>query len=201
MGLFSCLQSTSRVSLLKKIMIFWVEGDILFSSTAVHQYCSFSILYFQIIEHGRVTHVVDARDEGHSNWLRFVNCARNEDEQNLVAFQYRGEIYYRAYKVIEPGMELLVWYGDRYACDLDILNKEKKPAGLCLRKVNVNNQMKDQQVGEMGLTLLLLNCCKPCVKRHQNLLVTHRFCLFSAHERLICTDCKHEQALACALLV
>lgn len=49
-----------------------------------------------------------------------------------MAFQYRGDIYYRAYKVIEPGMELLVWYGDRYACDLDILNKEKKPAGLCL---------------------------------------------------------------------
>ena len=87
----------------------------------------------QIIENGRVTHVVDARDENHSNWLRFVNCARNEDEQNLVAFQFRGEIYYRSYKVIEPGMELLVWYGDRYACDLDILNKDQsdKIAGMC----------------------------------------------------------------------
>ena len=182
-------------------MIFLVEGDILFWFTAVHQYCSFSLLYLQIIEHGRVTHVVDARDESHSNWLRFVNCARNEDEQNLVAFQYRGDIYYRAYKVIEPGMELLVWYGDRYACDLDILNKEKKPAGLCLRKVNVNNQMKDQQVGVIGLTLLLLNFCKPCVKRRQNLLIAHRFCLFSAQERLTSTDCKREQALAHALLV
>ncbi|KAL9985671.1 hypothetical protein ACROYT_G008097 [Oculina patagonica] len=79
---------------------------------------------WDIIENGRVTRVVDARDEKHSNWLRFVNCARNEDEQNLVAFQFRGEIYYRSYKVIEPGMELLVWYGDRYACDLDILNKD-----------------------------------------------------------------------------
>lgn len=85
----------------------------------------------QIIENGLVTHVVDARDESHSNWLRFVNCARNEDEQNLIAFQYRGDIYYRSYKVIEPGMELLVWYGDKYACDLDILDKDKKPAGMC----------------------------------------------------------------------
>ncbi|XP_068711466.1 zinc finger protein Xfin-like [Montipora foliosa] len=84
---------------------------------------------WDIIENGLVTHVIDARDEKYSNWLRFVNCARNEDEQNLVAFQYRGEIYYRSYKVIEPGMELLVWYGDRYACDLDILDKENKPSG------------------------------------------------------------------------
>lgn len=89
--------------------------------------------YLQIIENGRVTHVVDARDEKYSNWLRFVNCARNEDEQNLVAFQFRGEIYYRSYKVIEPGMEFLVWYGDRYAFDLDILNEDEsgKIAGMC----------------------------------------------------------------------
>ncbi|XP_044173325.1 uncharacterized protein LOC114956231 isoform X2 [Acropora millepora] len=83
---------------------------------------------WDIIENGLVTHVIDARDEKYSNWLRFVNCARNEDEQNLIAFQYRGHIYYRSFKVIEPGMELLVWYGDRYACDLDILQKENKPS-------------------------------------------------------------------------
>lgn len=100
-----------------------------FGATPVNQteaglmYCS-CLIHFQIIENGRVTHVVDARDEQHSNWLRFVNCARNEDEQNLVAFQFRGEIYYRTYKTIEPGMELLVWYGDKYACDLAILNKD-----------------------------------------------------------------------------
>lgn len=90
-------------------------------------------LYLQIIENGRVTHVIDARDEKYSNWLRFVNCARNDVEQNLVAFQFRGEIYYRSFKTIEPGMELLVWYGDRYACDLDILNKDEseKMAGMC----------------------------------------------------------------------
>lgn len=90
-------------------------------------------LYLQIIENGRVTHVIDARDEKYSNWLRFVNCARNDVEQNLVAFQFRGEIYYRSYKTIEPDMELLVWYGDRYACDLDILNKDEsdKMTGMC----------------------------------------------------------------------
>jgi hypothetical protein len=42
--------------------------------------------------------------------MRYVNCARNEDEQNLIAYQYKGEIYYRSFKEIPPETELLVWY-------------------------------------------------------------------------------------------
>ena len=60
--------------------------------------------------------------ENESNWLRYINCARNEEEQNLVAFQYHGEIYYRSFKKIHPGNELFVWYGDQYAKDLGISN-------------------------------------------------------------------------------
>ena len=52
--------------------------------------------------------------------MRFVNCSRCEDEQNLVAYQFRGKIYYRTYKPINPGQELLVWYGESYAKDLGI---------------------------------------------------------------------------------
>ena len=49
----------------------------------------------------------------HFDWMKFVNCARNEDEGNMLAFQYQGDmcIYYQASKDIYPGMELLVWYG------------------------------------------------------------------------------------------
>jgi hypothetical protein len=52
--------------------------------------------------------------------MRFVNCARCEDEQNVIAYQYHGEIYYRVYKEIEVEGELLVWYGDEYAEQLGI---------------------------------------------------------------------------------
>eukprot|EP00063_Salmo_salar_P031031 XP_014005866.1 PREDICTED: histone-lysine N-methyltransferase PRDM9-like [Salmo salar] len=51
----------------------------------------------------------------------YVNCARSEEEQNLVAFQYRGEIMYRCCKPITVGEELLVWYGEEYARDLGII--------------------------------------------------------------------------------
>jgi len=52
--------------------------------------------------------------------MRYVNCARNEDEQNLIAYQYKGEIYYRSFKEILPETELLVWYGKDYGKDLGI---------------------------------------------------------------------------------
>ncbi|XP_078287846.1 histone-lysine N-methyltransferase PRDM7-like [Rhinoraja longicauda] len=52
--------------------------------------------------------------------MRFVNCARKEEEQNLVAFQHWGNIYYRTCKPVPPHCELLVWYGDDYAKELGI---------------------------------------------------------------------------------
>ena len=41
-------------------------------------------------------------------------------EQNIIAFQYLGEIYYRVSKDIPPGNELLVWYGGDYGKELGI---------------------------------------------------------------------------------
>uniref|UniRef100_A0A452EM19 Histone-lysine N-methyltransferase PRDM9 n=1 Tax=Capra hircus TaxID=9925 RepID=A0A452EM19_CAPHI len=54
-----------------------------------------------------------------SNHL-YVNCARDDEEQNLVALQYHGQIFYRTCQVVRPGCELLVWYGDEYGEELGI---------------------------------------------------------------------------------
>ncbi|XP_029597164.1 histone-lysine N-methyltransferase PRDM9 [Salmo trutta] len=64
---------------------------------------------------------IDGKRDTHSNWMRYVNCTRSEEEQNLVAFQYRGGILYRCCKPIAVGEELLVWYGEKYARDLGIV--------------------------------------------------------------------------------
>ncbi|XP_035873275.1 histone-lysine N-methyltransferase PRDM9-like isoform X1 [Phyllostomus discolor] len=50
--------------------------------------------------------------------MRYVNCARDDEEQNLVAFQYHGQIFYRTCRVVRPGCELLVWFGDEYGQEL-----------------------------------------------------------------------------------
>ena len=78
------------------------------------------ILQLQIKQEGVKSFYIDGRDELSSNWLRFINCARTEEEQNIVAFQFHGKIYYRTFRAVYPGNELLVWYGEEYAKDLGI---------------------------------------------------------------------------------
>lgn len=70
--------------------------------------------------------------------MRFIRCARHKLEQNLFAFQYCGNIYYRAFKDIAPGTELLVWYDNHYDKFLGI------PIGL--REVNPASIGKFNQI-------------------------------------------------------
>ncbi|XP_060740877.1 histone-lysine N-methyltransferase PRDM9-like [Tachysurus vachellii] len=60
---------------------------------------------------------IDATSEMRSNWMRYVNCARNDEEHNLVPFQYRGVIMYRCCRSVEPGQELLLWYEEEFSED------------------------------------------------------------------------------------
>nr|XP_042902725.1 histone-lysine N-methyltransferase PRDM9-like [Parasteatoda tepidariorum] len=69
---------------------------------------------------GRVDHYIEGFKKDISNWLRFVNCADKEEKQNLVAIQYKKQIYYKTYREVLPFQELLVWYGGKYAADLGI---------------------------------------------------------------------------------
>ncbi|XP_017326196.2 histone-lysine N-methyltransferase PRDM9 isoform X3 [Ictalurus punctatus] len=61
---------------------------------------------------------IDAKREMYANWMRYVNCAHNGEEQNLVAFKYQGKILYRCCRPIDSGQELFVWYDEEYAKDL-----------------------------------------------------------------------------------
>ncbi|XP_060983777.1 histone-lysine N-methyltransferase PRDM9-like, partial [Dama dama] len=77
--------------------------------------------YAWLITKGRNSYeYVDGKDTSWANWMRYVNCARDDKEQNLVAFQYHGQIFYRTCQVVRPGCEMLVWYGDEYGQDLGI---------------------------------------------------------------------------------
>ncbi|XP_070783117.1 histone-lysine N-methyltransferase PRDM9 [Enoplosus armatus] len=52
---------------------------------------------------------IDAARESYSNWMRYINCARNKDETNLLAVQYKGSILFHCCRTIHPGDELMVW--------------------------------------------------------------------------------------------
>ncbi|KAM5311366.1 histone-lysine N-methyltransferase PRDM7-like isoform 1-T2 [Glossophaga mutica] len=75
--------------------------------------------YSWLIAKGRNCYeYVDGKDKSWANWMRYVNCAQDDGEQNLVAFQYCRQIFYRTCGVMGPGCELLVSYGDEYGQEL-----------------------------------------------------------------------------------
>ncbi|XP_058247607.1 histone-lysine N-methyltransferase PRDM7-like [Hemibagrus wyckioides] len=71
-----------------------------------------------IYRSGQCEEYIDAKREVCANWMRYVNCARDEEEQNLVAIKYRGGILYRSCRPINSEQELLVWYNEDHAKDL-----------------------------------------------------------------------------------
>ncbi|XP_026983665.1 PR domain zinc finger protein 14 [Sagmatias obliquidens] len=76
-------------------------------------------LMWEIFEDGHLSHFIDGKG-GAGNWMSYVNCARFPMEQNLVAVQCQGQIFYESCKEIYQNQELLVWYGDCYEKFLDI---------------------------------------------------------------------------------
>ncbi|GBM98617.1 Histone-lysine N-methyltransferase PRDM9 [Araneus ventricosus] len=81
---------------------------------------------WEVRKQSKVHHCVDAADKSISNWMRYVNCADDEQWQTMTAFQYMGKIYYKTYKPVLPYTEILIWYGDDYASKLGIEVKAKK---------------------------------------------------------------------------
>ncbi|KAJ8010905.1 hypothetical protein DPEC_G00080010 [Dallia pectoralis] len=76
-------------------------------------------LMWEVFENGRLSHFVDGRGSS-GNWMALVKCARFPEEQNLIAVQSKGQIFYEACKDVRSGQELLVWYGDCYVQFLGI---------------------------------------------------------------------------------
>ncbi|GBM98613.1 putative histone-lysine N-methyltransferase PRDM7 [Araneus ventricosus] len=81
---------------------------------------------WEVKKQSKVHHCIDASDASSSNWMRYVNCADDEEWQTMTAFQYMGKIYYKTYKPVLPYTEILIWYGDDYACKFGIELKGRK---------------------------------------------------------------------------
>ena len=52
--------------------------------------------------------------------MNFINTARHEEEQNVIAYHYLGKVYCRTIKSIYPASELLGGYEKQYAKELDM---------------------------------------------------------------------------------
>ena len=83
-------------------------------------------LGLQVTRHGSVEYFTDVLNPETSNWVRWVNCARNAEEENVMYAICKGRVFYLLIKDVAPGTELLVYYGYTYAQSLGINYKHKK---------------------------------------------------------------------------
>lgn len=79
--------------------------------------CSFSLPYLVLlvitIWFTFTSFQLDTSDEANSNYLRYINCAVNQSQQNMEVFQYRGQLFFRVCRDIKPNEELLTYYGPK----------------------------------------------------------------------------------------
>lgn len=91
---------------------------------------------WEIYKNGVTDHYINgSNDSGQSSWMKYIQCARNTNEQNTVVFQFAADVYFQTYKKIGVGEELLVWYAEYYEQYLGI------PVGVRqLTKTNSNSE-------------------------------------------------------------
>ncbi|XP_068705469.1 PR domain zinc finger protein 14-like isoform X1 [Montipora foliosa] len=66
-----------------------------------------------------LSHYIDGQTEP-ENWMKFVNCARHSEEQNVALIQEGDQLFYECCKDIHPGEELLIWYGNCYTLSMGV---------------------------------------------------------------------------------
>ncbi|XP_052260256.1 uncharacterized protein LOC127864553 isoform X2 [Dreissena polymorpha] len=148
----------SKVALESRIMFGPYEGDII----TVNQksgYC------WQVYKEGKASHFVDAQNKATSNWMRYVNCAMKEADKNIVAFQYKGGIYYCTLKPISSGEELLVWYGDEFARELGLIRDDN----LCSYSSKSSGHLKTRTKKHTGERQLKRELCGETFKQSGHL--------------------------------
>ena len=56
-------------------------------------------------------HVIDATNPEDGNWMRYVNCARYFEEQNIVSIQKGQDVFYKVIKVFREFLNTKVFRG------------------------------------------------------------------------------------------
>ncbi|XP_071485366.1 PR domain zinc finger protein 1-like [Diadema antillarum] len=75
--------------------------------------------YWRIYNQKKFVHYIDGFDKSKSNWMQYVSPASASAEQNLVACQYKTDIFFYTIKDVQAGQEMFVWYCTEFAKRLE----------------------------------------------------------------------------------
>ncbi|KAG7162664.1 PR domain zinc finger protein 1-like [Homarus americanus] len=75
--------------------------------------------FWRVYRGDELYYYIDGYDTTKANWMRYVNPAYSSEAQNLIACQYKSNIYFYTIKPILPNQELLVWYCREFATRLN----------------------------------------------------------------------------------
>ncbi len=97
-----------------KIVTYWLKKEYSLQPRETFVYKTNSS-YLQIFHKDGTSETLNQADENKCNWMCLVRPATNTNHQNLIAYQYKGALYYSATQDIPQDVELRVWYAPHYA--------------------------------------------------------------------------------------
>ncbi|KAL5015172.1 hypothetical protein ScPMuIL_009442 [Solemya velum] len=104
-----CIGAYSKTLIKKDTRFGPYVGDIIYERDEKKVDFRFAWEVFDL-DTGDLLFIINATKPGTGNWMRYINCARFFEEQNIVSMQDGTEVYYRAMKDIAAGEELLTWF-------------------------------------------------------------------------------------------